>query len=247
VAVFLKKHQRWISFIGASIVLVTFLLREVVREHLKDLADSLDQAQSVFSIRGQLSTTNDRLKWLQNHADFELTLKDIHRMAKTGPTFEDIKSGVDSTLEQDISAIDDLKSTLDNLDRLLRKLPAEVAPPEVAEYKTQLAQLKQQRDEMETKMQTCENAHRPETTCSQAFVNDMEKESDALDVSLFWMGVHLRKVSASVLESAEGVLRQREGWYFWANVASVLFFFFGWSLGLIGTIYHVPGAKAEER
>src|SRR5437588_1359433 len=149
VTAFLKKHQRWISFIGASIVLGTFLLREVVRDHFKDLADSLDQVQGVFSIRGQFSTTNDRLKWLQNHADFELTLKDIHRMAKTGPTFEDIKSGVDSTLEQDISAIDDLQSTLDNLDRLLRKLPAEVAPTEAAEYKTQLAQLKQQRDKME--------------------------------------------------------------------------------------------------
>ena len=242
---FLGKHQRSISFLGASIVLVTFLLREVVRDHLKDLADSLDEARVVFSIRSQLSTANDRLKFLQNHADFELTLRDIHRMAKTGPTFDDMKSGVDSTLEQDISAIEDLQSALDSLDGLLRKLPTEVAPSEVREYETQLAQLKQQRDRMETEMGPCENAHKPETACSQEFVNEMDEQSDDLDVNLFWMGLHLRRVSTSVLERAEGVLRQRDRWYFWANVASVLFFFVGWLLGLIGTIYHVPDAKAQ--
>jgi len=113
-----------------------------------------------------------------------------------------MKSGVDSTSKQDISAIEDLQSTLDSLDGLLRKLPADDLPDEVKEYKTQLAKLKRQRDRMETEMGSCENALKPETTCSQEFVNEMDKKSDDLDVNLFWVGLHLRRVSASVPERA---------------------------------------------
>lgn len=243
---FFRKHQRVISFVGATIVLVTFILREIVRDHLKDLADSLDQAQGVFSISGQLATTNERLRWLQDHADFALELKDTRRILKSGPTFDDEVSGINSTLEQDISAIRDLKATQDSLDRLLRKLPAGTAPAEIAEYKKQLEQLRQERDAMETSMQPCANVKQPAAECSQALVDDLSKKSDALDVSVFWMGLHLRQVSAAVLERAEVVLNCRETWFFWANVGSVLLFILGWSLGLLGTIYHMPGAKPPE-
>jgi hypothetical protein len=243
---FLKKHPRLVSFIGASIVLATFILREVVRDHLKDLANSLDQAQSVFAIQGQLDSTNQRLRWLLNHEDFEITLKQIRRIAKSGPTFEDTKDGIDSLLEQDISVVADLQATQQNLNRLLRKLPSNAYPTDLQGNDDELKRMKEERDGLETKMLACSNANDPTENCSLDFVNEIDKESDALDVKLFWMGRKLRKASGNTLEEAEKELQRREAWYSYANVASVFLFIIGWSLGLVGSLYQVKGLTKQE-
>jgi hypothetical protein len=119
---FFRRHERLISFIGASIVLATFILREIVRDHLKDLADSLDQAQSVFSIRGQLDETNLRLRLLLSHAD-DQTRHIPGKPEENVSSFQDLRNGIDALLEHDISDVTDLQATQDNLVRLLRKLP----------------------------------------------------------------------------------------------------------------------------
>ena len=243
---FLRKHQRLVSFIGASIVLATFILREVVRDHLKDLADSLDQARSVFAIQGQLDSTNQRLRWLLNHQDFEVTLKQIRRISKSGPTFEDTKDGIDSLLEQDISVVADLQATQQNLNRLLEKLPSSVYPTDLQGNDDELKRLKDERDELEKKMQTCTSEKNPTQSCSLDFVNEMDKQSDALDVKLFWMGLKLRKASGNTLEEAEKELQRREAWYSYANFASVFLFIVGWSLGLVGSLYQVKGLTKQE-
>jgi len=61
-----ERHQRLLAFIGASVVLLTFVLREVVRDHFKDLATSLEQAQDVFAMQRQLESIDKNLIWLMN-------------------------------------------------------------------------------------------------------------------------------------------------------------------------------------
>jgi len=45
---YVSRHSRLLIFVGALIVFVTFLVKESLRERLKDLVDSIDTAQSVF-------------------------------------------------------------------------------------------------------------------------------------------------------------------------------------------------------
>ena len=45
---YVSRHSRLLIFVGVFIVFVTFLVKEGLRERLKDLVDSVDTAQSVF-------------------------------------------------------------------------------------------------------------------------------------------------------------------------------------------------------
>jgi hypothetical protein len=75
---FLHKHNRLLTFTGALIVFVTFLVKEGKRESLRDLGDSVDAAESVFVIRHdslstpvQLASVEDKINHilLASHPD----------------------------------------------------------------------------------------------------------------------------------------------------------------------------------
>ena len=239
---FLRKHQRLISFIGASIVFATFIVREVVREHLKDLADSLDQAENLFAIRGQLYSTNQRLRQIAHQQD----LTEMDKLPKRTPAFVRHKAGIDDLVERDISEVDDLESNQDNLKRLLRKFPSDTYLQTLKDHSEELAQLKTERDQMETAMTECDNANTPDKHCSWDFMYDMDRKSDELDDKLFWMGVELKDLSTPILADAERALARRESWYGYANIASVILFTLGWGLGLAGNLYQIKGLAAGE-
>jgi hypothetical protein len=48
---FFKRHGKWVSFIGALIVFSTFVVKDAIRENLKNLVDSLASAENNFAIR----------------------------------------------------------------------------------------------------------------------------------------------------------------------------------------------------
>ena len=45
---FLVVHKRWLSFIGAVVVFATFVLKEGLRDNLKDLVGALENAQNAI-------------------------------------------------------------------------------------------------------------------------------------------------------------------------------------------------------
>jgi len=227
-----------LAFIGASIVLLTFVLREVVRDHFKDLATSLQQAQDVFAMQRQLESIDKNLIWLINHHSQQGA--PVQTIAKTGPTFEDTTGSVNDLLEQDINAIDDLQAMQESLDRLLEKLPTSFYPPELKQYHADLAQWRAQRDQMESQIGQCDDIHEPNAICSDAFVKEMDQKSDQLDINLMLQRISLSKLSEPVLANAQKELKKREYWYAIANIGSVIFFTTGWLIGLIGAIYRVP-------
>jgi hypothetical protein len=47
---FIKRHNRLLSFIGALIVFVTFIVKDNLREHWKGTADAIDMAQYMYAI-----------------------------------------------------------------------------------------------------------------------------------------------------------------------------------------------------
>lgn len=221
----------------------TFISREVVREQLKDLADSLDQAENLFAIRGQLNSTNQRLRLLLSQEDSV----EMDKFAKRVPPFVRLKAGIDGRVERDISEVDDLESNQDNLYRLLRKFPPTPYLQKLRGYGEELTQLKTERDQMETTMTKCDNANVPDKRCSWDFMYGMDRKSDDLDNKLFWMGVNLRAISGPILDDAERVLARRESWYSYANAASIILFTIGWGLGLLGSLYEIKGLAGEQK
>jgi hypothetical protein len=57
----LRKHSQLVTFFGAFIVFATFMVREEIRESLKDLVSSVETAQTVFASRRDTSTIAEQL------------------------------------------------------------------------------------------------------------------------------------------------------------------------------------------
>jgi hypothetical protein len=61
-----RKHSRLLPYIGALIVFATFVVRDGLREHLKDEAASIRAANDVFAIREDNMETRLELRDLHN-------------------------------------------------------------------------------------------------------------------------------------------------------------------------------------
>ena len=113
---FLRKHHRSVTLIGAIIVFVTFIVKEALRDHLKDLVDSIENARSVFLIRDGEDALRSQLESINE------------RFAK--PTTTDkFVYGVDASTELTLSLVDakeqSINSSLGNIADLLNELPSQ--------------------------------------------------------------------------------------------------------------------------
>jgi hypothetical protein len=61
----LHRHNRLLTFVGALIVFTTFVVKEGLRERLKDFVDSVGAAESTFMIRGDTNIANSLLRSLE--------------------------------------------------------------------------------------------------------------------------------------------------------------------------------------
>jgi hypothetical protein len=71
-ASFLKKHSQLFSFVSVLIVLMTFVVREELRDYWRQMADSIDRAQYIYSLKSDTTAsrqTLERLEERMNMAD----------------------------------------------------------------------------------------------------------------------------------------------------------------------------------
>jgi hypothetical protein len=52
---FVQRHHRLLTFLGAVIVFITFIVKEGIRERLKNIGDSVSSAENVFIARSEAS------------------------------------------------------------------------------------------------------------------------------------------------------------------------------------------------
>jgi hypothetical protein len=58
---FLTRHNRFITLFGALVVFARFIVKEGLREELKDLVDSVNSAQRVFVLQRESGLMSQRL------------------------------------------------------------------------------------------------------------------------------------------------------------------------------------------
>jgi hypothetical protein len=49
----IRRHERWLSVLGLLIIFCTFLIKDAWREHLKDVAASVESAEATFALTYQ--------------------------------------------------------------------------------------------------------------------------------------------------------------------------------------------------
>lgn len=66
---FFRRHGKWVSFVGAIIVFLTFVVKEGVRENLKELIASISSAEDTFATRGDTAKVELAVNLLANKFD----------------------------------------------------------------------------------------------------------------------------------------------------------------------------------
>jgi hypothetical protein len=133
----LRRHAQVLTFVGALVVFATFIVREEVRENLKDLIASIDSAQSVFSTRRDVAVIADELDVLGT-----ITV-DISGAAMAGKTQADKFVAIFLLVRFRLLVVKArfaaLAASLDNTSRLLAKLsPDSTQTAKVAELRNRL-------------------------------------------------------------------------------------------------------------
>jgi len=117
---FAKVHRRVAAVTGALIVFLTFVVKDAVREQVKDLVDSLQSAEGVFEIRAQHEVTVGLLNGIGQR---------VQLIWHSTPAAKEFlrkydNSGVIHDITENADIIEQERTNLDNLQRFIARLPS---------------------------------------------------------------------------------------------------------------------------
>jgi hypothetical protein len=249
---FFQRHSKGVSFIGALIIFLTFIVRDGLREHLKDLVDSINYAELAVNVDeiallpiqrfDRIDETLQRL----NESIGDAT-DDIHRLQGEDKSYRKYLKAHQGTLtpangyggreesdsiENRFSAFDTelliALASLQNSTLIAKKMGR------TAEYEDKLKRFEQRLKQIDQNAIDVRN--KGNVTAAQAL--------DSLNV-LYKAGEDLRDFSATLLSVAREQRDRDETWYSRFTILSYILFTLGWVLAVMGNFYGVAVMKTD--
>ncbi len=236
---FIKKHKRWFTFVGAGVVFLTFVAKEGVRDNLKDVVSSFENAQAYFALRDQNVQMTTMMTEIRSRV-VTLNDKSLPKMPVGVSRVSQAYAGVEHTRE----TVELLGQSLETITPLAQKLPKdEKRDAELVECTKLLAQT---RDDYLNALTALKGV----LTRAQSSKRDLTKADEQLAESVAGAYIAVERQAAlriaalesDVLSEAPKYREEEEHRYAWWNKASYWLYSLGWGLGLIGKIYGVDGA-----
>jgi predicted component of viral defense system (DUF524 family) len=217
-----KVHSREIFIIGALVVFITFVVKDAVRENLKDLVDSINSAEDAY----RNSTESARIS--KEVVDVELQVEEFKRASDpTGPvTLTAVVAG------KDVAAT--TESLLRNLENLNEHLPTRKdLQPSLSEHKKNLASLVEQLQSIDSSLHGTGEAP---TTLIQL------RSIESAIWREYWL--YILPTGEKLLAQAESIKERRERNYKICTIVSYVLYVLGWTLAFVGHLagLEVPGA-----
>lgn len=244
---FLVAHKRWFSFIGAIIVFATFVSKEILRDNLKDLVGALENAQTLFELRGDNAS-------LRNQTfDLRVRILDIYDKVVTSKPGSEFARDVGQNLSSVYEVEDELRlvePTLANTAELVGKLPP--SDERTTALERCRAELKQAHQASAEAKVTVENlsASRKFLQHPPPFTNE-EQGQLALSVGkaantgrTVWQDVE--QSTLKIFEQARQFKEEKERQYKHWTLATYVLYTLGWTLGLVGSLYGVSSESTQE-
>lgn len=241
---FLKRHNSWITFSGTLILLLTFIVKEELREHWKQKAEAVDTALSIYSIRkglGDQSIAIDSAvsNIAENHV---LLLKQVGtvRCCSWDRIFADLNDEK-KKVEYDIA-------DLERLTILVEQLPKQQADQKyLEELKQNDFKIIKEMDEIHTAINNA-NFPQKEEDFSSA---DNEKRED-IQGRIEGIGKGVDELREDSREVAERAIKFTETFHtstarkaLWAEWISVALYCLGACVGLLGKLNGGAETSAE--
>jgi hypothetical protein len=231
---FFKKHARFISFVGALIVFLTFVVKENLLESWKSTAGAYETALSIYSIRADTSLE-------QSH--FDILKHQIELLDKSTPDPEmaGIPRLFTSFFPHDIEArTEQIKAELDAIEVLVEKLPKEGGDrAQLAALRTDLAQVTQYNEDIKKLQKVPDDPAKRQVWQVQTSVQFLKKTMARNKLLSGDDGIteKTKTFSQSVLGKAKDVRKKNEERAEYAKWVGVFLYVVGWGLGLAGSIF----------
>lgn len=232
---FVKKPNHWFIFLGAAIVFLTFIVKEGVREHVKDTLGSFESAQAAFELREQHRSVMTTLTDLRDRV---MSVDDrLSKQPRVNNNIPYWSATVQSTREE----LQLTEQLLANMVAVNAKLPRDskrdaleaesqrITAEADAHYLPALKSISDILDRM--KLPNRKLRAEEERSIQTAVVRYLEsQEAAAMKIAAF---------STSVLQEVPRYREEKERSLSRWNVASYFLYVVGWGLGLLGKIYDV--------
>jgi hypothetical protein len=230
---FFKKHSTFFALVGAFVVFVTFVVKDLLRDNLKDLASALAETQLGFILRQDNLMLSDKLDLLDTRVD---DLQQRSTQGKLALSKKEIQTLHMIYVGQGINRMSRLE--LDHIQPLVQK----VSNPE------QLAQriktLNQELDALDSTASTLVRSFRE----SHGQQKDWQKNYDATSE---WITCGQQaeskatKVVSDTLNAAEIDLGRDEHRLKRYTSFSYALYTLGWAVALLGKLYGAEGPEVE--
>jgi hypothetical protein len=221
------------SIVGVGIVLATFVVKDAVREDLKDFVDDLDSASGVFAIRGDFNMIAFQLRVIEQKVDHveQLTAnptKDPFTLLAVNQQAMIIREWLDAA-----------EITIDNVARLSERLSAERTEFYARSLATIRGQVKVARVAFRAAgVVAATAASRGNPDGTPALLDRTEifrANTDAQNKTTTLVNA-TETISKAIREEAEALKLQKEQRYKTLTIVSYVLFGIGWILALIGRL-----------
>jgi hypothetical protein len=236
--VFIKDPKHWFPFIGAVVVFATFIVKEGVRDNLKDVVSSFENAQTTFTLRDQNVRMTTMMTEIRTHV-VALNDKSLPKMPVGVWRASQAYAGVEQTRE----TVELLGQSLETITPLAQKLPKdEERDTELVECMKLLAQTRD--DYLKTETVLKDILTRAQSSKRDLTKEDEQRASSAAGAYIAveqQAAVRIAALESGVLSEAPKYREEQEHRYAWWNKASYYLYSLGWGLGLVGKVYGVEG------
>jgi len=251
---FVKKHSRIIAYVGTSIVLLTFIVKEGLGESWRKTAEALDTAQYMHSLATFNSSANVKL----NHALDQLDAlrhpdSKMNPRPETGVVSQEMRARATEQITLLTSSISDTMILVERLPEL-KSMEAEGERLTTAlEEAKQEMEFLASRDAGEVMQEIASGEHKPWTYAPKqnpnhyglpkrpnVAVRPLERVMDSEDEAAEMLQRDVLDFNKGILDEAKVVRARNEVKAEWASRFSAGLFVLGWFVGLLGTIYGVP-------
>jgi hypothetical protein len=235
------KHQHWLTFAGAFIVFMTFIVKEGLRDHWERTAGAINAVQSAYAVRGDISELTQEIY------DIEAKLHD-HEMdeaAKANKLFD--YNAAKYRLEEMYRRFAQVNGTSRQIGILVRILPENDANRKKAReidegLKTSRNNLIWLDSKLRKSTLGIENEEEWERKALEVTGEAEQDEEEALRALMN----DSEKLTTVVFDDAEAIRKRNEKYAAIAWWITAALFVIGWGLGLLGKVYRVPEATGGD-
>lgn len=237
---FLRRHQSALAFVGALIVFGTFIVNEGLRDHLKNLIDSIRSAQVSYDIAKQFEDSElgmiDQRMQIFDHIDaLENALPKAH--PSTFARWRRLNNEQSANFNNWSTLIEHIKQ---NIFPLVKELRMPTLSQRMEDLEKQWSSVEQRATSFDNSVAAISEASIDPNKLKSISQENVDLSGTMIDLTSF--ASHLADDVLGEAVNRQDRDQRRYNRYTWA---SYFLYAFGWGLGLVGRLVGVETGAGE--